>query len=211
MTDYPTVIFPNGFALDVGVSESMPNNDVMTRSGRRFPVPLRAFPWKRIEVKYGPKNQAALNTIRNLFHLMDGTVHTFRVLDPQDSNSRDNPAQSPTAMDQNIGTGDGIATQFQLRKARTADIYTVYSTIKNIVPGSVLVAVDGATSGFGGFTVNNATGIVTFNTPPALGEVLTAGFRYYHKVRFEDPDLVQKFLTNSHAEFDSFYLEVDDT
>lgn len=208
MTDYPTVIFPNDFSLDVSVEESMPNNDVVTRSNRRFPVPLRSFPFKRINVKYGPKSQAVLNEIRNLFHLMDGTAHTFRVLCPQDSNSRDDPTASVTRQDQNIGVGNGVQTAFQLRKARTAGGNTVYSTIRHIVPGSVVVAVNGTPTAV---TVNNATGIITFSVAPADTAIITAGFRYYHKVRFEDPDLVQQFLTNNRSEFDSFYLEVDDT
>lgn len=210
MTDYPTIIFPNDFALDVGVEESMPNNDVQTRSGRRFPVPLRAQPFKRIEVKYGPKNQVALNEIRNLFHIMDGTAHTFRVVDPQDNSSQGDPNTTITAQDQNIGAGDATETEFQIRKARTSGATTVYSTIRNIVPGSVLLAIDGVPTG-AGWSVNNTTGIITFSAAPGIGEIITVGFRYYLKVRFADPDLMQKFLTNARAEFDSFYLEVDET
>lgn len=208
MTDFPLIIFPNYFALDVSVEEDMPNNDVITRTSRRYPVPLRAVPFKRIQVTYGPKSQADLNEIRNIFHIMDGTAHTFRVLCPQDSNSIDDPSGSISMLDQNIGVGDGSEDTFQLRKARTIGATTVYSDIKHIVPGTELIALDGVATA--AYTLDDDTGIITFTSPPADTVVITAGFRYYHKVRFADPNLLQQFMTHTRARFDSFYLEVDD-
>lgn len=208
MTDYPLIVFPNYFALDVRVEENMPNNDIITRSSRRYPVPLRTYPHKKIEVSYGPKSQTDLNVIRDLFHIMDGTRHTFRVLCPQDSNSLDETTGTITMLDQNIGTGDASEDTFQLRKARTVGATTVYSDIKHIVPGSEKVALDGVLTT--AYTLDDDTGIMVFTSPPGSSVVITAGYRYYHKVRFADPNLLQQFITNQRSSFDSFFLEVED-
>lgn len=213
MTDYSDVIFPQNFAINAKVTELWPNDDVITRVQRRYPVPLRSSPFREVEIVYGPKRQELLDEVRAIFHAMNGTQHTFRFIDPQDNNSSD-PESAPTNLDQNIGTGDGVTAAFQLRKRYTAGATAVLNrSITNIVPLSDVVAVAGVSRTRGvHYNIDNATGIITFTggNIPAAAAAVTAGYEYYLKTRFADPNLLQQFDTHRHATIDSFMLEIVD-
>ena len=56
--------------------------------------------------------------------------------------------------------------------------------IRKPVPGSVIVARDGVLQTTG-WSVDTTTGVVTFATPPAEGQILTAGFLFDVPVRFD--------------------------
>ena len=108
-----------------------------------------------------------------------------------------------TGTDENIGTGTGAATTFQLRLASTVTGQTVYRTIKHplhgslsctrggvLISNSVTIKKDGvAFAESGNWSVDNTTGIVTFNVAPLTGVVLTASFRFVNAVVFEDEAL----------------------
>lgn len=210
MTDYPTIIFPEGFSINVKKTEKMPNNDVVTRILRRYPVPLRSSPFGMVEITYGPKRQVQLDEVRKLFWAMNATEHTFRIKDPQDFQSVD-PQSSISNLDQNIGTGDGATATFQIRKDYGVGAAAKFRTVTNIIPGTQSVAVAGvAKTVTTHYTIDNVTGIITFTggNIPTGGQAVTAGYQFYLKVRFADEDLMQQFDTHLHATIDSFMLEL---
>ena len=57
-------------------------------------------------------------------------------------------------------------------------------TIAKPVAGTVRVALDGAEE-LGGWSVDTTTGAVTFDTAPAAGVAITAGFTFDVPVRFD--------------------------
>lgn len=212
MTDYSDIIFPNDFAIEVKPNEDFPNNDVVTRINRRYPVPLRSTPFKTIEIIYGPKSQAQLDVVRRIFWAMNATEHTFRIIDPQDNNSAD-PETGITNLDQNIGTGNGVTAAFQIRKSYGSGSASKFRNITNIIALTDIIAVAGVLKTRGvHYNIVNATGIVTFTggNIPTAAQAITAGYRYYLKVRFADPNLMQQFVTHRRATIDSFMLELAD-
>jgi uncharacterized protein (TIGR02217 family) len=111
-----------------------------------------------------------------------GALHSFKVRDVSDYTSAENGEDAPTDEDQFIGTGDGTEVAFQLVKRYEVDGPNEYArTITLPVVDSVVVALDGVAEA--GYTVNGQ-GEVVFDTAPANGVEITAGFEFYVPVRF---------------------------
>ena len=88
------------------------------------------------------------------------------------------------AFAQVIGVGDGTTKTFPLVKHYPSGGEIETRVITKPVTGTVKVYRDGveATSGW---TVNTATGLVTFTTAPASGVQVTADFEFDVPVRFD--------------------------
>ena len=87
--------------------------------------------------------------------------------------------------------GDGVQTQFQLIKRYASGTQEYLRPIKKPVENVVLVAVGGDPKVLGSeYTVDHATGIVTFALAPDIGAEVTAGFEFDVPARF-DSDTVQ--------------------
>ena len=122
------------------------------------------------------------------FEARRGRLYGFRFRDFADFKSCA-PGAAVTATDQAVGTGDGVATVFQLGKAYgdwTRDI-------SKPVSGSVRVAVAGLELAGADFTVAATTGRVTLAVPPEPGAAVTAGFVFDTPVRF-DADRIEVTL-----------------
>lgn len=74
---------------------------------------------------------------------------------------------------------------FALSKSYGAGESAYARPIAKPVAGTVLIAVDGEPLASEDFAVNVATGVVTFETPPALAAVVSAGFAFDTPVRFD--------------------------
>lgn len=126
-----------------------------------------------------------LQEVIAFFEARGGRLHGFRFRDILDARSSPQGV-SPSPLDQHIGTGDGIQTAFELTKA-----YGDYKRrIWKPVAGSVSVAVDGETAEV---SVDAATGLVTFGSPPMPGAAITAGYLFDCAARF-DTDQIEVSL-----------------
>src|SRR5207248_6417759 len=85
-------------------------------------------------------------------------------------------------------------TQFQLIKTYASGPSTWMRTIKKPVAGTVRLGVAGVEQ-TSGITIDTTTGLVTFDSPPAAGAAITAGFAFDTPVRF-DPDSISINLSN---------------
>lgn len=139
------------------------------------------------DVSFGIRRADDLSTVVAFFEAMNGRLYGFRFKDWSDYKSC-LPSTAPTAMDQTLGEGDGDTTAFQLRKAYEAGSDTWHRHICKPVAGTVLVALDGVPQG-SGWTIDTATGIVTFDTAPVLGAEVTAGFEFDVPARFDTDDM----------------------
>jgi uncharacterized protein (TIGR02217 family) len=136
---------------------------------------------------YGVKSFDDLHAVIAFFEERRGRLHGFRWRDPLDCKSCP-PEAATTALDQPIGTGDGTAAAFQLRKVYGSLFNPWTRDIKKPVAGTVQIAVAGiAQSPGAAYTVDHATGIVTFlpGHIPANGQPVTAGFEFDVPVRFD--------------------------
>src|SRR5262249_32311876 len=143
----------------------------------------RNTPWahgrRRYDVGGAVRTLDDLHTLIAFFEARRGQLNGFRFRDPSDCKSCA-PSGTPAPDDQSLGEGDGVTHTLQLVKA-----YGDYSRpINKLVAGSVRVAVAGVelTSGF---SVDTATGLVTFAAAPALHASVTAGFVFDTPVRFD--------------------------
>ncbi len=142
---------------------------------------------RRWQVGYGIKTLDDLHAVITFFEARRGRLHAFRFRDFADWKSCA-PQATPAATDQQIATGDGATTTFQLIK-RYGDAAAEHTRrITRPVPCTVLVAIDG-TPQTSGWTLNADTGEITFATAPAAGVVITAGFEFDVPARFEADEL----------------------
>jgi uncharacterized protein (TIGR02217 family) len=138
---------------------------------------------------YGVQSIDALYEVIAFFEERRGRFHGFRWRDHADWKSGA-PGLAPTAVDQIIGLGDNTTQTFQLRKTYGALHAPMTREIKKPVAGTVMIAVDGDMKSAGtDFTVDTASGVVTFLTPPPSGAVVSAGFEFDVPVRFDSDKL----------------------
>lgn len=149
----------------------------------------RNSPWahsrRRYDAGLGVRSLDDLQEVVAFFEARHGQLYGFRWKDWTDFKSCA-PSQTPAALDQRIGTGDGAATRFELGKTYASGGAKYLRPIRKPVAGTVVVAVGGAVLVEGtGFSVDAATGAVVLGSPAAAGASVTAGFEFDVPVRFD--------------------------
>lgn len=162
----------------------------------------RNTPWahsrRRYDAGLGLRSLDDIDVLIAFFEARQGQLCGFRWKDWADFKSCAASA-SVSALDQPLGTGDGVALSFALGKTYLSGPSSYVRPIAKPVAGSVRVAMDGVTLTEGGdFTLDSATGLVTFAAAPGLGAVLTAGFEFDVPVRF-DTDRIQTSVASFQA------------
>jgi uncharacterized protein (TIGR02217 family) len=144
-------------------------------------------PRRRYDARYGIKTYTQLLAVRDFYVARYGPAHGFRYKDwldfSTDPSAAPDSASSPSDTDVLIGTGDGSTTDFQLVKKYTSGINTVSIPISKPVSGTTVVSLDDVSQA-SGWVVNTATGVVTFATAPAAGQLVKAGCDFDIPVRF---------------------------
>ncbi|MFA8385257.1 MAG: TIGR02217 family protein [Pelagibaca sp.] len=154
----------------------------------------RNTPWahsrRRYDAGIGLRSMDDIDTLIAFFEARRGQMYGFRWKDWADFKSC-RPSAQVSATDQRIGTGDGVTTEFGLSKAYVSGDAEYRRPVVKPVAGSVVVALDGVAQVEGvDFTVDVATGIVSFLAAPLLDVPVTAGFEFDVPVRF-DTDRIQ--------------------
>jgi uncharacterized protein (TIGR02217 family) len=142
---------------------------------------------RRYDVSYGIRRADDLAKVVAFFEARNGRLHGFRFKDWLDYRSC-LPSQIPAATDQQIGTGDGTTKSFQLVKRYASGAQSWARLITKPVAGSVTLALNGATQA-SGWSVDPATGLVSFAAVPGTGIAITAGFEFDVPVRFDSDAL----------------------
>ncbi len=142
---------------------------------------------RRYDAAYGIRRVDDLAAVVAFFEARNGRLYGFRWKDWADYKSC-LPSQTPAATDQNIGTGDGAKTAFQLTKTYASGSQSWTRTITKPVAGTVTVAIGGTVQS-SGWSVDTTTGLITFTTAPANGAAITAGFEFDVPVRFDTDQL----------------------
>ena len=142
---------------------------------------------RRYDASYGIRKADDLAAVTAFFEARRGRLYGFRWKDWADYKSG-LPSASPTAVDQPLGTGNGLETTFQLVKLYPSGAQSWTRTITKPVAGTVALALNGVPQ-ITGWTVNTTTGVVTFSTAPAPGVAITAGFEFDVPVRFDTDSL----------------------
>lgn len=135
----------------------------------------------------GVRSLDDLHDVLAFFEARRGSLHAFRFRDPFDMKSC-RPGDTPTPLDQRLGTGDGIKTRFALVKTYGTGGDAYGRLIPKPVVASLRVAVAGVERfSPAQFTFDDATGEVVFaaGARPAAGASVTAGFEFHVPVRFD--------------------------
>ncbi len=118
---------------------------------------------RRYNAGYGIKSRADMAEVLAFFEERRGRLHGFLWRDGLDYSSG---GASPAALDQLIGTGDGVRTEFGLTKRYGANFDPYLRPITRPVSGSIRIAVAGAELA-NGWTVDG--GAVSFAVAPVGG------------------------------------------
>lgn len=135
---------------------------------------------RRYDVGYGVRTLDGMHHVTAFFEARMGRLHGFRFRDFADYKSCA-PGQIHTPLDQLLGTGDGATTDFPLRKSYSGWSRRIHK------PLLARVALNGVEST--DFTLDTLNGLIQFNTPPAAGAVITAGYEFDTPVRFDTDSL----------------------
>lgn len=172
----------DGFQTQVnsGMSGKEQRNRDWSQSRRKFQIPLNGKP------------KAYFDLVRAFFLNVGGKADAFRFYWHLDHSIEN----------QQIGVGNGVLDTFQLIKTYTVGSRTytypitkpIMSTVENFEGGfltdTVKIKVDGVLLTHGSqWTVDTATGIVTFASPPADTKAITADGDFHIKVRFDNDDM----------------------
>lgn len=162
----------------------------------------RNTPWaqsrRRYDAGVSMRSLDDLAALIAFFEARQGQLIGFRWKDWSDFKSCA-PSAEPDAQDQWLGLGDGVTVDFALIKTYASGPARSVRRIAKPVAGTVRVALSGDVQAEGvHFSVDAATGIVTFATPPAVGEPVTAGFEFDVPVRF-DTDRIQVSVASFQA------------
>lgn len=184
------VRFPAGISLGASGGPERRTEIVVLGSGAEERNSRWADSKRSYNAGYGIKSVDDLHAVIAFFEERRGRLHGFRWKDWADYKSCA-PAATPSALDQEIGVGDGATAAFQLSKTYGSVFAPWTRSITQPVIATTLIAVAGATQAPERFAVNLATGIVTFVAEhiPAEAAVVTAGFEFDVPVRFDTDQL----------------------
>ncbi len=188
MSGFHEVQFPTGISYGTSGGPGFNTHIIVTDSGQEERVARWSQARRKYDVAESIKTNADLAELLTFFMARMGSAYGFRFKDWSDyATTTDHTSRVlvTSNVDMTIGVGDGATTTFQLIKAYTNGGVSRIRTITKPVTGTLKVALDGVNQ-TSGFTVDTASGIVTFTTAPSVGIVVTAGFEFDTPVRFGD-------------------------
>ncbi len=182
---FDDVDFPIALGRRASVTPGFSTAVVTTASGYE----QRNMDWAsgrmRFDAGPGVRSEADLQSLIAFFRARRGAAKGFRFRDPFD-NSSSVMTGTPVNTDQTLGSGDGVRTQFALLKRYGIGPDAELRPITRPVVASVIVAVAGVSSTAWTLLAN---GVIAFTLPPALGALVTAGYRFDVPVRFAEDSL----------------------
>ncbi|WP_156679425.1 DUF2460 domain-containing protein [Sphingomonas profundi] len=175
---FDDVPFPIAIGREASVEPGFSTAIVTTGSGHE----QRNSDWADARLRFdagpGVRSEADVQALIAFFRARRGAARGFRFRDPFDHGSA---GGTPGFADQAIGRGDGTTTRFPLVKLYGGED-PQRRRITRPVAGSVRVAVNGVER-ITGWTLEPG-GIVAFDSAPATGAGVTAGFLFDVPVRF---------------------------
>ena len=177
---FDDVLYPLALGKDAAVSPEFSTAISLTASG----FERRNSQWSDARLNYdvgpGIRSQAELGVLLEFFRARRGPARGFRLEDPFDYSSN-GLTGTPTATDQLIGTGDGLAATFQLTKSYGSSSDPQVRRITRPRTETVLISVDGVLTN--DWTLEPGGRVILSDAPPENAEV-RAGFLFDVPVRF---------------------------
>ncbi|WP_138379148.1 DUF2460 domain-containing protein [Luteithermobacter gelatinilyticus] len=187
MSGFHEVQFPTDIGYGASGGPVFSTQVVEMASGHEQRIQEWAEPRLVFEVGTALRSEDDLAELLAFFRARAGRAYGFRFKDWSDYKSCP-PGTDVRAQDQVIGVGDGLETDFYLIKTYQSGAENQVRRIHKPVVGTVRVALDGAEQ-LTGWTVEETTGLVRFDVPPATGVTITTGFEFDVPVRFAEDSL----------------------
>ncbi|MBT0667770.1 DUF2460 domain-containing protein [Novosphingobium profundi] len=186
MQAFDDVLYPLALGRDATVMPEFSTSVSVTASGFERRNSLWSNARLRFDVGPGVRSEAELGLLIAFFRARRGPARGFRLRDPSDFSSA-GMTEVPGAMDQVLGTGDGVTAAFPLVKRYGEGEAVQVRRVTRPEADSLLVSIDGELQ-LGNWTLGDA-GIVTFETAPHAGADVRAGFLFDVPVRFAEDQL----------------------
>ncbi len=177
------VQFPTGISYGSRGGPGYSTTVIESEGGAEQRIARQSAAKRTYNAKFGIKSHSDLREVLSFYLVRLGCAYGFRFKDHLDFTTAADGVSAPSPTDQNIGTGNGSNTTFQLRKVYTSGAYSILRNLTKPVAGTTRVAING-TEQLSGFSVDTTLGIVTFTSPPANLALVTAGCQFDVPVRF---------------------------
>jgi len=200
---FDEVQFPDDIAYGTIGGPGFNTNVIVTDSGAEERIARWSDARHRYNAAYGIRTHNQLNAVKVFFYARMAAARGFRFKDFHDFTTALNGRDAHTVTDITIGTGDASQTVFQLIKTYIS-LTTATRVITKPVSGTTLIEVDGVLQTEGAdYTINNTTGIITFDggSVPGAGLVIKAGFEFDVPVRFGEE--IDSLLAMNYETFSS--------
>jgi uncharacterized protein (TIGR02217 family) len=180
-----TLVFPAlpGLAWSVTKAPTFQTRIQRAVSGRElravdYPNPLWQFTLIFAFLRDNPgAGLDELRTLMGFFMSCQGASGTFLFEDPSDCR----------VSGQYLGTGDSSKSVFQLQRTMGTTLPNGGFSEPIVAPNTVdAIYFDGITQAASSYSVDSSTGLVTFETPPSSGLVISTDFWYWFRCRFVD-------------------------
>ena len=181
MIPFDDVAYPLALGRDAAASPEFSTSVAVTASGYEHRNALWSDARMRYDVGPGIRSEKELCTLLTFFRARYGPARGFRLRDPFDFSSN-GMTGAPTATDQPLGNGDGIASRYRLVKTYGEQLRAI--TRPDLA--TLVVAVDGLATAAWTYETG---GWIVFDTAPANGAPITAGFLFDVPVRFAEDRL----------------------
>jgi uncharacterized protein (TIGR02217 family) len=178
MSGFHEVQFPPDISYGASGGPGYSTTVVTTVSGRERRNANWAAARGKWNVAHGLKKREQVAALIAFFRARKGRAYGFRFKDWTDYQ----------AFAQPLGVGNGSNRTFQLIKRYASGGEIETRIIAKPVSGTVKIYRDGVQA-VTGWTVNSATGLVTFTTAPASGVQVTADFDFDVPVRFDSDQM----------------------
>lgn len=181
MSGFHEVRFPAALSMGSSGGPERRTRVVTLASGFEKRNAAWAHGRRRYDAGVGLRGLDDLHEVIAFFEARMGRLHGFRWRDWMDWKSCA-PSRAPSAIDCEIGTGDGDNRRFQLRKPYISGPAAYVRLISKPIVETVLIGVDGVAAEA---QVDPTNGVVTLAAPPAPGTRVTAGFCFDVPARFD--------------------------
>jgi uncharacterized protein (TIGR02217 family) len=178
MSGFHEVQFPPDISYGASGGPGYSTTVVTTVSGHERRNANWAAARGKWNVAHGLKKREQVAALIAFFRARKGRAYGFRFKDWTDYQ----------AFAQPLGVGNGSNRTFQLIKRYASGGEIETRIIAKPVSGTVKIYRDGVQA-VTGWTVNSATGLVTFTTAPASGVQVTADFDFDVPVRFDSDQM----------------------
>ncbi|MGB3797889.1 MAG: DUF2460 domain-containing protein, partial [Alteraurantiacibacter sp.] len=185
LQSFDDVLYPLALGRDTAASPEFSTSISLTASGYE----RRNSQWSDARMHYdvgpGIRSEIELGILLEFFRARRGPARGFRLSDPFDFSSN-SLTGSPTATDQQVGTGDGLTASFRLSKSYGHGADPQIRQITRPRGETILVSVNDVPTT--NWTLGPG-GRIIFSDAPVPGAIVRAGFLFDVPVRFSQDRL----------------------